>query len=445
MRCVWSDRSSKLIGMEAMRRTMLARHWLAVVGLALLAAASGGCASLTNPVAEGIPVRRLPDEVFARPKAELHQIPLNLLRITDPGEYTLDRGDILAIIADEVLTKEGQPVPVQFINNPNAVAPAVQGIPVAVQEDGTILLPLLDPIPVQGKTLTQTRDLIIKQMEEVKKIVPPGKARVFVNMLQPRRYRVLVVREDTQPFIPQYAGGGAFTAAVVGGAQRGAAFSLLLEPGRNDVLQALAQTGGPPGLDAKNEIIIRRGKFDPADPGKGYVRIPLRVRLDEPITFTQEDITLGDGDTVFIQSRDTEVYYTAGLLGSAQIPLPRDYDLRVIEAITQVRGPLINGTFSQNAFVPNAVQTGLGNPNASLVTVIRRLPNDRTLLIRVDLNLAFQDLRENIIIKPGDVIVLQERPSESITRYLTQQFRFTTTWELIRSARFLTIGTGNNP
>src|SRR5262249_43149725 len=160
------------------------------------------------------------------------------------------------------------------------------------------------------------------------------------------------------------------------------------------------------------------------------VRIPLRVRLDQPITFNQADITLDDGDTVFIEARDTEVYYTAGLLGSAQIPLPRDYDLRVIQAITQVRGPLINGSFSQNAFVANAVNTGIGNPNASLVTVVRQLPNNQQILIRVDLNEAFRDVRENIIVQPGDIVVLQERPEESLARYITQQLRVNTTWEV---------------
>jgi hypothetical protein len=266
---------------------------------------------------------------------------------------------------------------------------------------------------------------------------------VQVDLLQPRRYRVLVVREDSQP-LPQYTSAGT-TAAVVGGIKRGAAFSLLLEEGRNDLLQALTQTGGPPGLEARNEVVIRRGKYDPADPAKGYVRIPLRVRLDQPITFTEADITLEDNDTVYIEARDTEVYYTAGLLGSSQIPLPRDYDLRVIEAITQVRGPLLNGGFSQNAFVANSTGTGIGNPSPSLVTVVRRLPNFQQVLIRVDLNVAFRDMRENILIQPGDVIVLQERPSEAMARYFTQQFRVTTTWDIIRSNRFLQIATGTNP
>ncbi|HSQ58342.1 MAG TPA: polysaccharide biosynthesis/export family protein [Gemmata sp.] len=423
-----------------MSRTAILR----IVFLAFAVSGAGGCAGITNPVADGIPVRRLPEEILGRPRTELKELPLNLLRITNPGDYKLDKGDVLAIVADEIVTKENQPIPVQFLQSLNTTKAAVQGVPVPVQDDGTIRLPYLDPIDVRGKTLIEVQDLITDQMVNKKQIVVKGKERVMVDLLQPRRYRVLVVREDSQPIQNVYAMASS-TAAVVGGNKRGSAFSLSLEPGRNDLLQALTQTGGPPGVDAQNEVVIRRGKYDPADPAKGYVRIPLRLRVDQPITFTEGDITLDDGDTVYIAARDTEVYYTAGLLGAAQIPLPRDYDLRVIEAITQVRGPLINGSFNQNAFVASAVNTGIGNPNASLVTVLRRLPNQQQIRIRVDLNEAFRDLRENILIQPGDIVVLQERPGESLARYFTQTFRLSTTWQTVFGRQFFQFANSNNP
>src|SRR5207302_7291073 len=211
-----------------------------------------------------------------------------------------------------------------------------------------------------------------------------------------------VVREDTVGAAIQAGGLG-----VQGSNRRGAGASVYLEAYQNDLLHALNATGGPPGLDARDQVVIRRGQYDPNDPTKGYVRIPLRARPDDPLTFTEQDIILKDGDTLYIEARDTEVYYTAGLMGGAQIPLPRDYDLRVIEAIAQVRGPLINGSFNPTAFVASAVTTGIGNPSPSLVTVIRRLGCDQEIRIRVNLNEAFRDPRENILIQPGDIIVLQ--------------------------------------
>lgn len=420
--------------------------------LAALCLWSSGCAAFTNPVADGIPVSRLPDEVFGRPRTELQPVPLNLLRQKDIESHVVDKGDVLAIVCEEILGKvkmgkdalgldivQQQPPPVQFNPNPNALKPAFTGYPVPVQDDGTIMLPELPPLKVKGLTLVEVQKLIVKAITVDKKLVVPGKERVLVDLIQPRQIQVLVVREDTQG--GQIGGVG----GVIGANRKGAGFTIKLDSGKNDLLRALNATGGPPGLDAKNEVIIRRGQYDPADPAKGYVRIPLRARPDEPITFTEQDIILNDGDTVYIEARDTEAFYTAGLLGSAQVPLPRDYDLRVIEAITQVRGPLINGSFNQNQFTPQAVNTGLGNPNASLVTVVRTLPNQQRIRIRVDLNQAFRDLRENILIQPGDILVMQEKPSEATARYFTQTFRLNTTYELFRTSRIVGIGSGNNP
>jgi protein involved in polysaccharide export with SLBB domain len=415
--------------------------------LALLPVAgwSGGCAALTNPVADGIPVRRLPAEVLGRPRSELHPLPLNLLRQKEPDEYRLDKGDVLGIFAEEILTRGNQPIPVQLNPSPTATKPAYQGNPVTVQDDGTIILPLLPPLNVKDKTLTETRDLIIRMITKDPNtpgsldLVKPDAVRVLVDLIQPRQYQVLIVREDTQP-LPLSAGAGIF-----GGNKKGAGFTVRLDAYKNDLLHALNATGGPPGLDAKNEVVIRRGQYDPADPTKGYVRIPLRARADEPITFTEQDIILKEGDTVYIEARDTEVYYTAGVMGAAQVPLPRDYDLRVIEAISQVRGSLINGSFQNNAFVANAVNVGIGNPNPSLVTIVRHLPNDQQIRIRVSLNEAFRDTRENILIQPGDIIVLQERPGEALARYLTQTFKLTTTIDVVRSPSFNSIGVSSNP
>jgi hypothetical protein len=275
------------------------------------------------------------------------------------------------------------------------------------------------------------------------KLSQPGKEKVLVDLVQPRKYRVMVVREDDQspPLTVSSNGFG----GVAGSYRKGSGTTVELEAYRNDLLEALNRTGGPPGLDAKNEVVIRRGQYDPNDPSKGYVRIPLRANPKDPLTFTEKDIILRDGDTVYIEARDTEVYYTAGLLGGAQIRLPRDYDLHVIEAITQVRGPLINGSFNQNAFVASAVNTGIGNPSPSLVTVVRHLTNGQNVPIRIDLNRAFRDQRENIIVMPGDYVVLQERPSEAIARYLTQTFRLTTTFTPVNNGSMTQSATSANP
>lgn len=417
---------------------MTRRYFLPLLFLPV-ACWAGGCAALTNPVADGIPVNRLPDEVLGRPRTDMREVPLNLLRQKETDDYRVDKGDVLGIVADEVLTKANQPIPIQ--PSPTADRPAATGVPVVVQEDGKIILPLVPPIEVKGLTIPQVREAIIKAITVDKEIVKPGEARVLVDLIQRRTVQVLVIRQDAQ--LGPAPGG--YGSVVYGGNRRGIGYTLKLEAGRNDLLRALIASGGPPGVDSVNEVVIRRGEYDPNDPAKGYVRIPLRTFPDVPLTFTEKDIILGDGDTIYIAARDTEIYYTAGLLGAAQIALPRDYDLRVIEAIAQVRGPLVNGSFNQNQFTANAVNTGIGNPNASLVSVVRKIAPDRQITIRVDLNRAFRDPRENILIQPGDILVMQERPGEAVARYLTQTFRLTSTVDAIRSASINSTLVGNQP
>ncbi len=422
-----------------------------------IAAWSGGCAALTNPVADGVPVRRLPAEVLGRPKADLRAIPLTALQQRENDPYRLDKGDVLAVIADNVIAPDTQQPPVKL---PDATSnTAALGFPIPVRDDGTISIPRLPPLNVKGLTVTEVEELVRDTATGKtggKKLIQPDQARVGVQILQKRRYVVSVVREDSQP-VPVQTG-----TQVFGGNRRGFGYTLTMQAGENDVLRALNQTGGPPGLDARNEVLVLRNlrpdkRLDPATAGDPAgrrqlvmngdalaVRIPLRVYPEQPLAVREEDIILKDGDIVLIEARDTEVYYTSGLIGAGQYPLPRDYDLDVIQAIAQVRGPLVNGGFTQNQFTSNSVNNGIGAPSPSLCTVLRQVGQQKQVPISVDLNRAFRDPRERILIQPGDIIVLQERTSEAIPRWFTQTFRFSTALDLFGGAGLSGFLNGNS-
>lgn len=106
-------------------------------------------------------------------------------------------------------------------------------------------------------------------------------------------------------------------------------FVVELKEGENDLLHALAYSGGLPGLNCKNEVLIYkrpRGKKTRTtttheEPGT-IVRIPLRLQFGQKAPFTNNDIVLRDGDVVYIHKRDDETYNTAGLLGANQFTLP---------------------------------------------------------------------------------------------------------------------------
>ena len=175
------------------------------------------------------------------------------------------------------------------------------------------------------------------------------------------------------------------------------------------------------------------------------VHIPMRLRPEEPPPFKPEDVILHDGDIVFIEARDTELFYTGGLLPAKQFILPRDYDLDVIQAVAFASGPFINGSQNLNNLSGAVVQSGIGNPSPSLVTILRRTPGGGQIPIRVSLNEALRDPRQRVLIQSGDWIILQETLDESITRYFNSVFHIDILNTFVNNGHFLGTSTLNVP
>jgi protein involved in polysaccharide export with SLBB domain len=404
-------------------------RWALLLSCSLLT----GCAALTNPVADGVPVRRLPPELLATSRESEKTIPLNLLRQSQPDAYRLDAGDVLGVYVEGILGQANQPPPVRYGEQGN-VPPAL-GYPLPVRDDGTVPLPLVEPLNVKGMTISQAQEAVRQAYTVKRQILKPGREQIIVTLMYPRQYHVLVVRQDQVGGAATSAAPVTFAGGIVAGStdtsprRRGTGFSLDLPAYENDVLSAVTRTGGLPGTDAKNEILVLRGAGkSAADQAiamqnlSGAIRIPLRLPPGAPIPFRPEDVILQTGDIVFIESRDTEYFYTGGLLFSGQYPVPRDYDLDVVEAIALVRGTLVNGGQNANNFTGQTLNAGIGFPNPSLVSVIRRTPGGGQVAIRVDLNRALRDPRERILVQPKDLIILQQTPGEAIAQYFTSTF-----------------------
>src|SRR5439155_7536492 len=75
-----------------------------------------------------------------------------------------------------------------------------------------------------------------------------------------------------------------------------------------------------------------------------------------------------------------------------------------------------------------------GSPSPSLLVVLRRVPNRGQVAIAVDLRAALRYPQERLVIRPGDVLVLQEKPGEAFARYMTQTFfNFNAAWNIFNS------------
>ena len=415
-----------------------------VAGLACVVSV-GGCSTLTQPI-EGIPADRLPDRFFAEPKNDLVPVDISLLSIEPPRDYQIAGGDILGVYIEGVLPfnppdQPPEPPPINFPQEESTLPPSI-GYPIAVQDDGTLSLPLIEPLEVEGLTLEQIRDAIREKYID-EDILRPEKARPIVTLIKERTYDVIVVRED---------GGGNGRGGlsvqnlgaqfIRGGSDRSASGGLVKLPAyQNDILHALVETGGLPGLNAKNEVkILRASRANqrmraqfmrqwsaaynkalcepcacppplPDDPT--ILRIPLRVKPGVVPDIDESDVRLEDGDIVYIESRETEVFYTGGLLNGGEYPLPRDYDLDVLGAIA-LAGGVIGGTASQYG---GAIGRGVDGVPPGLLYVLRDDGCGGQVAIEVDLADAINDPRERPLVKPGDTLILQYKCEEQLLNY----------------------------
>ena len=415
---------------------------LAWLGAALaLLAALPGCESLGGGSLGGgycvdaVPARRLPPTLLGRPKADQIEISKARLRQMPPEVYELGPGDVLGVYVETILGNEEDVPPVNFPED--ASLPPSIGFPIPVRDDGTISLPLVMPVEVAGLTIGQAEQRIREAY--IPDFLANEDAKIIVTVLRQREYRVIVIREEAGGVVQTGPRGGGGDS----GLKRGTGSVVDLKAYENDLLHALAATGGLPGLDAKNEVLIYRGGSNgsaerdamvaafmagnagiprecrlPPPPDPDAIRIPLRYYPENPPQFTEEDIILNSGDIVLIQARDSEKYYTGGTLGGGEFLLPRDYDLNILQAIA-----VAGGGVGQSATGIGSIANrggGLGGNRAggpcgpSRALVVRQVPGCGEIVIRVDLNRALTDPRERILVQPEDVIIVQYTLPEEI-------------------------------
>jgi protein involved in polysaccharide export with SLBB domain len=395
--------------------------------------ASVGCHAITD-VHQAIPASRLPCELCTEPREGRTVFPLTALGQEKPAAHVIGAGDQLSIYVfgvvppgvDETLVlQRTQPVNQRYYPPNGSVIGATVGMPIEVDHTGSVDLPLVGKIVLAGKTIPEATD-VIKRAYSKNQITKAESERVQVSLITARVHRVVVLREDT-PAAPV----SLVKPGQVDHIHRGSADVVDLPAYENDLLHALAVTGGLPGTDAAREIWIfkRSGLSDPhaicaeelqartADFAEGeardnqVVRIPLTGCPGEGLPFRPEDIQLDNGDVVFVPRRD-EYFYVGGLVAGAKIPLPRDEDIDVIEAIALANGS-VGGPLGQSG----SALAG-GNPGHMVkptrVIILREMPDGRQLPIRVDLARAMTDQKERILIQSNDVVMLQFKPGQAL-------------------------------
>ena len=403
-----------------------------------------GCTSALSPMS-GIPVSHLPPELLGVRRSDDVSVPIVMLAIPPGQPYQLDEGDILGVYIESVLpftspTAIPIPPPINFPSDASNLPPSI-GFPIAVQADGMISLPLLEPFSVKGLTIEQARQKM-KELYLEKDLLASKDTIPIVSLIRERTYNISVIRENVGS-----AGAGSDRAA------RGQA--LKLPAYQNDLLHALTQTGGLPGFNEKNEVIIFKSSRIPTHlraqvmaeimsghcscgtacstpacgavrdvlqgpdsvyPSQYVVKVPLRVPTGQIPEIRPEDIELIEGDIVYVQSRESELFYTGGLLPGGQFPVPRDYDLDVLGAMA-LAGMGVDGGGGGGGGGLGGLMGGIGGSKPTQLFVIRKLPSGRTFNIAVDLQLALNNSNENILVQPGDTLILRYKPHEELLNF----------------------------
>ncbi|MCA9240148.1 MAG: polysaccharide biosynthesis/export family protein [Planctomycetales bacterium] len=389
-----------------------------------------------------MPAHALPPELLAPSKEGYIPVDFSLLRVAPPDVYRLDIGDTLGVYVEGVVGNAETPPPVS-VPDSSELPPSI-GYPFPVRDDGNISLPLVGNVPVRGKTIEEAEQAVV-QAYLAKAILRPDDYRIIVSLMRPRYVRVVVVREDsTQPSVTLQNNsltGIAGSSTTIGGGSKPTGQIVELPAYQNDLLNALARTGGLPGLEARRDVLIYRGYWDeaggaptpccPVCPGREdvcadgerIVRIPLRAKPCEPPQFSREDVVLHNGDIVVVRGLEPAVYYTGGILPSGEYALPLDKDLTVIEAVLRSRGQLLSGGVSSNNLSGGTVVSGIGNPSPSQLAILRKTPGNQQVMIRVDLNEAVRDPRLNLLVQSDDVLILQENTDEAFSRYFKDMFQ----------------------
>ncbi|MEZ6045091.1 MAG: polysaccharide biosynthesis/export family protein [Planctomycetaceae bacterium] len=237
-------------------------------------------------------------------------IDFSLLRQTPPERHLLDSGDVVGVVIKNILGKETDttviPPPSEIIPAPSA------GRPYTINEEGIITPPMIGDMQISGMTISEAQQTVEAAYID-NGFLNEDNAEIELRLIQPRKVTVHVIRQDSDSTIPL-----AIRSDQQFYAKHGSAAELELNIYENDVLHALDQTGGLPGVDAKNELWIIRGRGagptesqqmiqqlsvrnafsgSPQDDLQSRVtRIPLRMNLNQILNLQEKDIILNDGD-----------------------------------------------------------------------------------------------------------------------------------------------------
>ena len=335
--------------------------------------------------------------------------------------YTLDDGDTLGVFVEGVLGDIRSMPPVHQPAPGSNLPPAI-GFPTLVMHDGTIRLPLVDPISVRGLSVSQVESLLKKTYQSGKNPIITDRSRVIASLIRKRTVNVMVIRGDQSQARTdsRFQRGGNSRPVSARSDGSGQIHNLNIPAGDNDLLNAMMQSGGLPGVNARDQLQVyrnlpssnrsrnssfpRTGAAASRSSNRGFTQsFPVRGNSRSASPFPRSQARLNNGDVVAITAKPTEVFYVGGLLGGGEFVIPRDRPLSVMDAIAQAGG------------IPQA-QRGVGAiplQQPRVLTLLRR-NGGRQFSQQFDLSGGFSQQASQTRVRSGDYLILDYSPRQNV-------------------------------
>ena len=113
-----------------------------------------------------------------------------------PDQYLLDSGDVLGLSIDGIpLAPPPEPSQLPQAVEPPPASEDLNAVPVEVQPEGMIELPLLPPMSIRGRTVPEVERLL-NHLYASEQVLDPSNNAVRVTLKRARPIRVLVVRRN---------------------------------------------------------------------------------------------------------------------------------------------------------------------------------------------------------------------------------------------------------
>ncbi|QDV67432.1 Polysaccharide biosynthesis/export protein [Rosistilla carotiformis] len=249
---------------------------------------------------------------------------------------------------------------------------------IRVAEDGSLNVPLVGPVPVAGMRLTDAEKLLAFESVRRGVYVSPN---VTLRIEQRRSNQVTVLGAVNKPQTYELPVGGSDLMTAISMAE-----------GFSETANTVAQIRHPPGTGARlasiaqtQQVSYPNGVVPPPVPDQFEMDL---LRLNE---VPESHLQLVDGSVVMIYEKPERFVNVTGLVRqSDMIVMPKDGDMRLMDAISQAGG--------------------LSESLANKVKIIRKRPDDSEVVIEASIRDAKKGGPANIRLAPNDLVSIEETP-----------------------------------